>query len=55
MSLLHPKRDFTCYFLSNLMDPVYKELIFNSSPYPTGDVLFEKNFLVSLFEEDPLI
>jgi hypothetical protein len=54
MSLLHPKRDFTCYFLSNLMDPVYKELIFNSF-YPTGDVLFEKNFLVSLSEEDPLI
>jgi len=36
------------------MDPVYKELIFNSSPYPTMDVLSEKNFLVSLSKEDPL-
>jgi hypothetical protein len=35
------------------MDPVYKELMLDSSPYPIGDVLSEKNFLVSLSEKNP--
>lgn len=53
--LPHPKTSFTRYFLPNLVDPVGNELTLDSFPYRTGDVSFERNFLVSPSEGNPLI